>query len=109
MGLSAALSCAGYALCLVRSTQGPRVLEERATPRRAVSFFAVRVVPRIPAAEFFDSPCGIDQLLPASPPRMTRGADGDAELQDRRAGGIGRATRAHNHCLTIRGMPRSLH
>src|SRR5262249_29782469 len=66
-------------------------------------------VPRIPAAEFFYLPCGLDQLLPAGPPRMTRGADSDAELWDRRAGRIGRTTRTHNRCFTIGGMPRSLH
>ena len=71
-----------------------------------MSFFVVCVVPRIPALEFFHPSGGIDQLLSASPPRMTRGTDGDAELWDRRAGGIGRATRAHNRGLTVRGMPR---
>ena len=40
---------------------------------------------------------------------MTRGADGDAEMRNRRAGGIGRTTRAHNRGLTIRGMYSSLH
>src|SRR6266700_194201 len=89
--------------------QGPGGSGERVTPRRAAAFLAVRVVPRIPAAEFFYPPCGLDQLLPARPPRMTRGADGDAELRDRRAGGIGRATRAHNCGRTIRGMYSSLH
>src|ERR671930_899622 len=82
---------------------------ECVTPRQAVSFLAVCIVPRIPAAEFFHAPCGIDELLPASPPRMTGGADGDAELRDRRAGGIGRATRTHHRGLLIRGMYRSLH
>src|SRR6266850_7252778 len=81
----------------------------RATPRRAVSCLGVRAVPRIPPAEFFHPPCGLDRLLPASPPRMTRGADGDAERRDRRACGIDGATRAHNRGLTIRGMPSSLH
>src|SRR5882724_5645126 len=81
----------------------------RATPRRAVSCSGVRVVPRIPPAEFFHPPCGLDRLLPASPPRMTRGADDDAERRDRRACGIDGATRAHNRGLTIRGMPSSLH
>src|SRR5437899_7941980 len=89
--------------------QGPGGSGERVTPRRAAAFLAVRVVPRIPAAEFFYPPCGLDQLLPARPPRMTRGADCDAELRDRRAGGIGRATRTHNRCCTICGMSRSLH
>jgi hypothetical protein len=82
---------------------------EGATPRPAVSCFAVRVVSRIPAAEFFYGPGGLDPLLPARPPRMTRGADGDAELWDRRAGGIGCATRAHNRCGIIGGMSCSLH
>jgi hypothetical protein len=81
----------------------------RATPRRAGSCLGVRVVPRIPPAEFFHPPCGLDRLLPASPPRMTRGADGDAERRDRRACGIDGATRAHNRGLTIRGMHSSLH
>src|SRR5215831_14840270 len=89
--------------------QGPRASEARVTLRRAVSFLIVRVVPRIPALELFHPPCGIDQLLPAGPPRMTRGADGDAEMRDRRACGIGRATGAYNRCLTIRGMHNSLH
>ena len=74
-----------------------------------MSFLVVCVVPRIPALEFFHLSGGIDQLLSASPPWMTRGTDGDAELWDRRAGGIGRATRAHNRGLTVRGMPSSLH
>src|SRR2546428_10723649 len=81
----------------------------RATPRRAVSCLGVRVVPRIPPAEFFHPPWGLDRLLPASPPRMTRGADGDAGLRDRRACGIDGATCAHNRGLTIRRMPSSLH
>src|SRR5687768_13943445 len=89
--------------------QGPRASEVRVTLRRAESFLVVRVVPRIPALEFFHPPGGIDQLLPAAPPRMTRGADGDAEMRDRRACGIGRATGAHNRCLTVRGMHSSLH
>ncbi len=89
--------------------QGSRVPGERVTPRQVVSCLAVGVVPRVPALELFHSPGGIDPLLPARPPRMTRGADGDAELRDRRAGGIGRATRAPYRCCTIGGMPRSLH
>src|SRR5262245_63630298 len=75
--------------------QGPRRSGERVTPRPVVSCLVVRVVPRIPALECFRSPSGLDPLLPARPPRMTRGADGDAELRDRRAGGLGRATSAH--------------
>src|SRR5215470_17462034 len=89
--------------------QGPRASEARVTLRRAVSLLVVRVVPRIPALEFFHPPYGIDQLLPAGPPRMTRSADGDAEMRDRRACGISHATRAHNRCLTVRGMHSSLH
>jgi hypothetical protein len=81
----------------------------RATPRRSVSCLVVRAVPPIPPAEFFHPPCGLDRLLPARPPRMTRGADGDAERRNRRACGIDGATRAHNRGLTIRGMHSSLH
>jgi hypothetical protein len=54
-----------------------------ATRQRALSFRAVRVVLRILPAEFFSASCGINQLLPARPPWVTRGADGDAELRDR--------------------------
>jgi len=87
-----------------------RVSEEDRTPRPAVSCCAVRVVLGIPAAEFFDPPCGLDPLLPARPPRMTRGADGDTELGDRRAGGIGRATRTHNRrCAIVRHLLPQLH
>src|SRR5262249_43916900 len=89
--------------------QSPRVSGECVTPRRVKSFLVVRVVRRIPPLEFFHPACGIDQLLPASPPRMTRSAGGDAEMRDRRASGIGRTTRAHNRGLTIRGMDSSLH
>src|SRR5262245_1242497 len=107
--LAAARPDAGDARGLGRNTQGPWVAGESATPRPAVSCSAVRVVSRIPAAEFFDPPCGRGQLLPARPPRMTRGADGDAELRDGRAGGIGRATRTHNRGFAIGGMLRGLH
>ena len=89
--------------------QGPRASRERVRSRQVVLCLAVGVVPRILALECFHSPCGIDQLLPACPPRMTRGADGDAELWDRRAGGVGHATRTYNRCCIISGMSHSLH
>src|SRR5678816_3362821 len=76
---------------------------------RAVSSLVVGVVPPIPPVELFHPPCGIDQLLPASPPRMTGGADDDAEMRDRRACGIGRATRAYDRGLTIRGTVSYTH
>src|SRR5215510_14886967 len=60
-------------------------------------------------SEFFHPRCSLDRLLPTSPPRMTRGADGDAERRHRRACGIQRATRARNDGLTIRGMSSRLH
>src|SRR5262245_55424998 len=82
---------AGDARSLGRDTQGPRVAGEGTTPRPAASCFAVRMVPGIPAAEFFDWSGGRAPLLPARPPRMTRGAHSDAQLRDGRAGGIGRA------------------
>ena len=70
--LAAARPDAGDAYGLVRDSQDLRVSEEGATPRPAVSCCAVRVVLCIPAAEFFDPPCGLDPLLPARPPRMMR-------------------------------------
>ena len=89
--------------------QGPGGSGERVTRGREAACCAVRVASRIPAAEFFDRPCGLAPLLPARPPRMTRGADGDTELGDRRAGGIGRATRAHNRRCAIGGMFHRFH
>src|SRR5438132_751276 len=84
-GVTVAASCSRCLTAVSCATrQDPRASEARVTPRRAESFFVVCVVPRIPALEFFHPSGGIDQLLSASPPRMTRGTDGDAELWERR-------------------------
>src|SRR6266446_9534830 len=104
--LSAELPCDSYAIYRVRHAAVSSCVGERATPSHKR---AVRVVPPISPLQLFHSPGGIVPLLPAGPPRMTRGADGDAELRDRRAGGIGCATRAQNRCRTIEGMHSSLH
>src|SRR5262245_53528508 len=98
----------GAAVCLP-SQLGSAYPSTDARTTWVVSSLAVGVVPRIPPVELFHPPCGIDQLLPAGPPRMTCGADGDAEMWDRRACGIGCATRAYDRGLAIRGMNSSLH
>ena len=104
--LSAALSCARDARSRVRHAAMSACVGEHAPSRHKR---VERVVPPISPVKLFHAPSGIALLAPARPPRMTGGADGDAELRDRRAGGIGRATRTHNRCCTIGGMSRSLH
>ena len=104
--LSAALSCAGYAIYRVHNAAVSACVGEHATLRHER---IVCIVLHISPLKLFHASSGIALLAPASPPRMTRGADGDAELRDRRAGGISRTTRAQNRCLTIRGMYHSLH